>query len=274
MPELPEVETIANNLRNGSSDAPSLIGRTIVGAELFWERTLAAPEPAEFLHRIRGQKVRDIYRRGKFLIIVLSRDTLLIHLRMSGDIYIDTEEMPVRPHDRMLLHLEGGLRLAFNDTRKFGRVWLVSDPQDVLAGLGPEPFGRDLTPDVFYRALHARRRQLKPLLLDQTFLAGVGNIYADEALHRARLHPLELSSNLSFEQAERLLESIRDVLRSGIKEGGATIDWVYRGGRFQEQFQVYNRRDQPCPRCGTPIVRILVGQRSTFYCPECQKLQP
>ncbi|RPI85366.1 MAG: bifunctional DNA-formamidopyrimidine glycosylase/DNA-(apurinic or apyrimidinic site) lyase [Chloroflexi bacterium] len=272
MPELPEVETIANNLRGGSKDDPPVIGRTIIGAELYWARTLSVPSPGEFFKRILGQTIVDVRRRGKFLIIKLSRDFLLIHLRMSGDIFIDMEDEPVRPHDRLLLYLDGGIRLAFNDTRKFGRVWLVSESEDVLAGLGPEPFDPNLTPEVFFQDLQTHRRQLKPLLLDQTFLAGIGNIYADESLHRAQLHPLQLSNNLSFEQAERLLESIREVLRLGIKEGGATIDWVYRGGRFQENFQVYDREGEFCRRCGTIITRIIVGQRSTHFCPECQEL--
>jgi formamidopyrimidine-DNA glycosylase len=163
--------------------------------------------------------------------------------------------------------------MVFNDTRKFGRVWLLEDPEEVLGLLGPEPLGESLTSSIFYGMLHCRRRQLKPLLLDQTFLAGLGNIYTDEALHHARLHPLALSDRLSIEQADRLLYSIRNVLQEGIRRQGASIDWVYRGGDFQNYFRVYQRTGEPCPECGTAILRLVIGQRGTHFCPDCQPLE-
>lgn len=270
MPELPEVETIAQKLRYGNPDSPSILGHNITGVELFWDRTLASPTIPEFFARLPGQGVMGTGRRAKFLIIRLSVDHLVMHLRMSGDIYVEPEHHPMRAHDRLILHLDGGLKISFNDTRKFGRVWLMSDPSSLFAGLGPEPLDNALTPEIFHKLLKARRRQLKPLLLDQTFLAGVGNIYSDEALHLARLHPLALSDTLNMDDAARLLESIRQVLALGIKEGGATIDWVYRGGGFQNHFRVYGRGGKICPACGSQIERIIVGQRSTHYCPVCQ----
>lgn len=273
MPELPEVETITQTLKYGIKGSPSIIGRAITGVELFWERTLATPSPAELFARLPGQTVIDVGRRAKFLILQLSEDYLILHLRMSGDIFVEPEEKPMRPHDRLVLHLDQGLRFSFNDTRKFGRAWLVSDPLEVTAGLGPEPLDPSLTPEIFHQMLHDRRRQLKPLLLDQTFLAGLGNIYSDEALHLARLHPLATSDTLNIDDASRLLEAIRTVLALGIKEGGATIDWVYRGGGFQEHFRAYGRTGEACPNCGSPIVRIVVGQRSTHICPVCQWLE-
>ncbi len=265
MPELPEVETI----RRGLSASP-LIGRAILGADLLWARTLATPSPEEFASRIVGQRILAINRRGKFLIFRLSQDALLIHLRMSGDLLLEPSGDPIPPHHRLILYLEGGLRLAFNDTRKFGRAWLVEDPLQVIGDLGPEPLDPALSPQAFYERLHATRRQLKPLLLDQTFLAGLGNIYADEALFLAKLHPLTLSHRLTREQSDRLLASIRQVLEEGILRQGASIDWVYRGGSFQDYVRVYKRTGQPCLACGAPIVRILVGQRSTHFCPNCQ----
>jgi formamidopyrimidine-DNA glycosylase len=271
MPELPEVETIRRALQWGGRDRPSILGRRILAAHLLWERTLATPAPEVFLERLPGQTIEDVGRRGKFLLLRLSRDTLLFHLRMSGDLIVESSEKPPALHHRLMLDLEGGLRLSFNDARKFGRAWLVSDPKEVLGSLGPEPLSEELDPQEFYERLHARRRQLKPLLLDQSFLAGLGNIYTDEALHLARLHPLAIASTLDSEAAGRLLESIRQVLEEGIRRQGASIDWVYRGGDFQNYFQVYKRAGQPCPVCGAPVVRILVGQRSTHYCPECQQ---
>ncbi len=272
MPELPEVETIANGLKTGRLGSPSILGRTITAAHLHWGRTLETPSEEEFEHRIVGQTVQDIGRRGKFLLIQLSEDVLVFHLRMSGDLLVEPLDDPVPAHHRLVLDLSGGLRLAFNDTRKFGRAWLVKNPQDLLAGLGPEPLDSALTPPDFYHMLHSRQRLLKPLLLDQSFLAGIGNIYADEALHLARLHPLMNSQDISFEQAERLLDSIRRVLQQGILTQGASIDWVYRGGDFQNHFRAYGRTGEPCPNCGTPIAHIIVGQRSTHYCPNCQRL--
>ena len=270
MPELPEVETIRNALRNGGRGSGSIVGRRVQDSCLLWERTLAEPTPDEFQERILGQVVADVDRRGKFLLVRLSSDTMLIHLRMSGDLIVENQSTPVAVHHRLLLDLEGDLRLAFNDTRKFGRVWLVADPNTVTGDLGPEPLGSGFTPEDFHRGLQAHRRQLKPLLLDQTFIAGLGNIYTDEALHLARLHPLMISNTLDISQSERLWSSIREVLKEGIRRQGASIDWVYRGGDFQNFFRVYQRSGEPCSTCGAPIQRILVGQRGTHYCQNCQ----
>ena len=270
MPELPEVETIARILRQGGRDQPSLLCRHILGVNLLWERTLVEPSPAGFSSRLIGQVIVDIGRRGKFLYFQLTRDWLLFHLRMSGDLLVRPSAAPLEPHDRLLLELEGDLHLAFNDARKFGRVWLVDEVDRVVGSLGPEPLDESLSAEDLFARLHATRRQLKPLLLDQAFLAGLGNIYVDEALNLAKLHPLTPANLLTGQQAGRLLESIRAVLRDGIQRNGASIDWVYRGGDFQNYFRVYQRTGQPCPECGTPIARITVGQRGTHFCPHCQ----
>jgi formamidopyrimidine-DNA glycosylase len=272
MPELPEIETFRRNLRDGTPEVPSLLGKRIRAARLLWERTLAEPTPEEFRSRIVGQTIRDFGRRAKYLLIQLDRDTLVIHLRMSGDLLVETESDPVATHHRFLLIFEDRTRLAFNDTRKFGRIWLLADPAPLLEKLGPEPLDDSLTPKIIHDRLSTRRRQLKPLLMDQSFIAGLGNIYTDEALHRSRLHPQTLASGLTEEQSARLLENIRTVLKAGIAANGASIDWVYRGGGFQNQFQVYDRKGKPCYQCRTPIERIVVGQRGTHICPQCQQL--
>jgi formamidopyrimidine-DNA glycosylase len=278
MPELPEVETIARALRQGGrlldgKPAPSILQRPVQSAHLLWERSLAVPAPAELQSRLPGQAIVDVSRRGKFLALHLTRDTLLVHLRMSGDLFALPVGEGLPDYTRFYADLEGNLRLVFNDARKFGRLWLVSDPQQILGGLGPEPLDESFTADDLYDLLHARRRQLKPLLLDQTFLAGLGNIYADEALHLAGLHPLRDSAGISREEATRLWNAIRQVLEEGIRRNGASIDWVYRGGDFQNSFRVYQRTGEPCPVCGTPIERITVGQRGTHFCPHCQPLK-
>jgi len=264
MPELPEVETIVRKLK------PELVDKTILEANLRWPRTLAYPSAKKFKEQIKGQKIQRIGRRAKYLNISLSEFSLLIHLRMSGDLFIKEGKIKPERHDRLILKLTGDKSLVFNDTRKFGRVWLTANPENVLGKLGPEPLSRDFTPKWLHSALHNKHRQLKPLLLDQTFLAGLGNIYTDEALHIARLHPLAVSDALTTEQTQALQDAVRKVLKEGLRRNGASIDWVYRGGEFQNHFRVYDREGKPCPVCGTKIERIVVGQRSTHYCPKCQ----
>lgn len=274
MPELPEVETIARKLR------PELVGRRIVKADLLWSRTLATPTLAEFQKQIKGQEIRAVSRRAKYFVMELSDYYLFIHLRMSGDLYIKEVDTTPEKHDRLIFDLtpgpfperRGETKLVFNDTRKFGRVWLVRDPEEVVSGLGPEPLSDAFTAQTLYEGLQSRHRQLKPLLLDQSFLAGMGNIYTDEALHKARLHPLTVSDSVNREQAQDLWEAIRNVLQEGIRRNGSSIDWVYRGGEFQNYFRVYDREGQPCPVCGTKIERLVVGQRSTHVCPNCQRI--
>lgn len=273
MPELPEVETIARALREGGRGGVPIPGRRIERAELLWPCCLATPT-AEFQHLLPGQTVEAVERRGKFLILRLNTHALLIHLRMSGDVRVEAAGQPLLKHDRAAFHFADGLHLAFNDARKFGRLWFTPLPQNITAHLGPEPFDEALTPSAFHQRLSTRQRQLKPLLLDQSFLAGMGNIYTDEALHRAGLHPLCRSDALQPQHSARLLDSIRAVLSDGIQRNGASIDWVYRGGDFQNNFRAYQRTGQPCPVCATPIQRLVVGQRGTHICPRCQPLEP
>jgi formamidopyrimidine-DNA glycosylase len=175
-------------------------------------------------------------------------------------------------HDRLVLHLADGMRLAFNDARKFGRVWLVGDPQNILSGLGPEPFDPALDAGIFNRMLQGQHRQIKPLLLDQSFIAGIGNIYAGEALHTAGINPLTPSNQIEAIKGALLLDAIREVLQTGIERNGASFDWVYRGGEYQNQFRVYQRTGEPCPICGSAIERRVIGQRSAHFCPVCQHL--
>ena len=287
MPELPEVESIARKLR------PHLLGKIIKDAQVRWSRTLALPSPRKFKELIKGQEIKEVSRRAKYFILRLSDYSLLIHLRMSGDLSVKESKIKPEKHDRLILTLasprlkeeESGHRadwrsrveavraLVFNDTRKFGGVWLTRSPEEVLGKLGPEPLSRHFTPQWLHTALHDRHRQLKPLLLDQTFLAGLGNIYTDEALNLAKLNPLAVSDSVTVKQAETLHEAIRKVLKEGIRRNGASIDWVYRGGEFQNYFRVYDREGEPCLVCGTKIQRLVIGQRGTHICPKCQTIR-
>ncbi|NLB65806.1 MAG: bifunctional DNA-formamidopyrimidine glycosylase/DNA-(apurinic or apyrimidinic site) lyase [Lentisphaerae bacterium] len=274
MPELPEVETIIRELR-----AARVIGSRITQARVLWPKTVAEPGPRAFSRQLAGREILDISRRAKYIIITVSDgQTLLIHLRMTGHLNILPPQTPPRRHDRLVLILNSRQQIHFADARKFGRAWLTRTPERYLAHLGPEPLTL-ITADFLHR-LAGRSRQLKPLLLDQAFIAGLGNIYTDEALWIARLHPCRRADTLSPAQAGALLRAIKQALRRGIRNLGTTLgdgktNFVLpRGerGRNQEQLNAYGQTGAPCPRCKTPIQRILVAQRATHLCPLCQTL--
>ncbi len=271
MPELPEVETIVRGLRK------PLAGQTIVEVRHDWPRHIAAPEPSLFRQRIRGQQVTHISRRGKYLVFDLNGGpTLIIHLKMSGQLFVAPANEPVDQYMHTIFVLANGHELRFRDVRKFGKVYLVDDPDDILGELGPEPLEPGFTAEWLHENLKERRRILKPLLLDQTFIAGIGNIYADEALHHARINPMRLANTLSQPESEALHAGIQKTLKAGIAGGGATLD-DYRKpdgsrGEMQNEFVAYGRAGQPCYRCGTPMERIVLGGRSTHFCPVCQAL--
>ena len=270
MPELPEVETFKRFLEQGEGGSPSVLGKTIQGGDLLWGKTLASPPWGEFLSRVEGQTIVTLSRRGKHLLIHLTTDTLVLHFRMSGEVVVESQTKPMREHYRLIINFTDGDRLAFNNPRKFGKVWLTSNPEVLLSHLGPEPLSEDFTPQDFYEILQKRHRQIKSLLLDQRAIVGLGNIYTDEALHLSKIHPLTKSDTLSFEQAKLLWENIRQVLRAGIENQGTSFDWMYKGGNYQQLLKVYQHTGQPCTTCGTLIERITVAQRGTHYCPTCQ----
>jgi len=272
MPELPEVETIARQLREGDGErGPSVVGKTIARVTVKWPRHIARPSARVFKARLPGQKIESVGRRGKYVVFNLSRGVMLIHLKMSGDLSVVNGNARPDRHAHTVFHFAGGAQLRFSDTRKFGKVFLVGQAEEVTGGLGPEPLAPGFTAKKLGAMLAAKKRALKPLLLDQTFVAGVGNIYADEALHRARLHPLRRSNSLKPAEVRALWQGLRRALRAGLRHDGASIDWAYRGGGFQNHFRVYDREGKPCFNCGTPIRRIVVGQRSAHFCPKCQK---
>jgi formamidopyrimidine-DNA glycosylase len=270
MPELPEVEHISRGLR------PLLVGRTIVGAAVLWPRTVAFPDVDQFSARLLGRRVESVGRRGKYVVIRLDVGYLLIHLKMSGRLRWVSLDEPAAPHTRLILDLDDGHRLRFDDPRKFGRAYLVDDASQVTGPLGPEPLADEFRLDDLRRLLARRSGRIKPVLLNQQFLAGVGNIYADEVLFQARLHPLRRANSLSPEEQASLYEAIRKVLEQAIVGHGTTlddrgyVDAEGESGRYQEQIAVYGRTGKPCRSCGTPVERTVIGQRSAHFCPHCQ----
>ncbi len=273
MPELPEVETTARLLE------PDLVGRRIRGVDVRWPRTLGGQSEHALREGLVGARITTAGRRAKYLVFDLERGRrpagyLVVHLRMSGRLFVAPARAAESSHLRVRLSLDRGV-LDFDDVRKFGRFFFAADRDAVFASLGPEPLGDELDAASFGRALRSRKRMLKPLLLDQTFLAGLGNIYVDESLFRSGLHPLRRSDRVPQAAAGRLFEEIRATLNEAIAREGSSFDSFYRTptgqpGSYQHQFLVYGRDGRPCLRCGRTLVKIVVGQRGTHFCTRCQ----
>ena len=264
MPELPEVETERGRL------AARLEGRRLAAVRIDDSRLTRPDEPGLIAATLKGDRVDTVERRGKYLLIRLaSGRVLLVHLRMTGGFRYASAS-----HERAVLTLDDGVRIAYRDQRRFG-TWVLLEPEEVerhLEGkLGPEPLGRAFTTAFLAGRLERRTAPVKAAILDQRTVAGLGNIYADEALWKARINPLRPAGTLSREEIVALRQGIRQALRVGIRHQGADLgDGAYAGGRMQERFRVYGRAGEPCNRCGTPIEKITVGGRGTSYCPSCQ----
>ncbi|MCY4189215.1 MAG: bifunctional DNA-formamidopyrimidine glycosylase/DNA-(apurinic or apyrimidinic site) lyase [Bryobacterales bacterium] len=267
MPELPEVETVKRSL------APHVEGRTIERVVFHWPRTCAG-DPDETGAQLAGQRIDTLDRHGKYLLFRLSKQGrssfLWIHLRMTGNLLWNAR---TGPYTRAEMFLRGGAKVVFHDIRKFGKWQWSRDFPARLAQLGPEPL--EIGAQDFAQRLARRSARLKALLLDQRFLRGLGNIYADEALFRAKLHPLRCADSVGPRKARALREAIRDVLQESIAAGGTSINNYVDGqgsqGYFQLRTRVYGKTGQPCADCAEPVRRILVAQRSTHYCPRCQR---
>jgi formamidopyrimidine-DNA glycosylase len=275
VPELPEVQTIVNDLI-----AAGVQGRAIVGVRVFWPGTLDGMPAEAFARRVQGKVIECIRRRGKFILLECrGATTLAVYLRMTGRFQLLPAGAEPSRHVHVILDLDDGRCLRFHDTRKFGRFYLAESPEQIVGRLGPEPLDRRFTAGLLARCLAGRRRDLKPLLLDQSCIAGLGNIYVDEALWAAGLHPLRRSDTLSSDQIALLHRAIRQVLRLGLKNAGTTLGRGQgnfysldegRGGN-DAHLKVFRRTGEPCPRCRRPIERLVVAQRSTHICPVCQK---
>ena len=281
MPELPEVETVRSVLQE------ILPGYRITSISSNRDKMLRGQNPGYFEAGLKGRRVDTVERRGKFLLIRLDQKTLLIHLGMTGQIFACSrkdgacapsprQDLPDK-HTHLRIGFTDGMMLYFRDVRMFGRYSLIDEEVEsaLFRGMGPEPLGSGFTARGLFQWIQGRRTSIKALLLDQRFVAGIGNIYADESLFRAGIHPAAVAGGLSIEQCRKLHRAIRKVLREAIFSGGTTLsdylDPKDRKGTFQWKLRVYGREGEPCFRCRTPVQKSVVAQRGTHFCPQCQR---
>ncbi|MBI4285748.1 MAG: DNA-formamidopyrimidine glycosylase [Chloroflexi bacterium] len=271
MPELPEVETVRAAL------APKVAGLAITGLEFTWPKAVHGTTAEAMKNEVVGRHITGLGRRGKFLLFRLDNGkTLAVHLKMSGALlWMERGCRSNQPYIRTVIYLDKGC-IEFRDPRKFGGLWLAESEDDFLAKLGPEPLEKIFTSQVLAGILRKHSAPVKPVLLDQTVLAGMGNMYTDEALFEARIHPMKKARDLGDEEIRRLLRAIRLVLRRGIEAGGASVSTYIRPdgskGNSQDQFKVAHKRGGSCPRCGLPLQYLKIRGRGTVFCPKCQRL--
>lgn len=274
MPELPEVETIKNTLKR------YVTNKTIADVSVFWPNIIKWPNDTEqFKHILVGQTIHDIYRKGKFLLFQLNDSVLISHLRMEGKYSIHPSTDPVKKHTHVIFRFTDGDELRYNDVRKFGTMHVFNKGEEFkqkpLNQLGPDPFDENFTLDYFYKRLKKTERVIKAALLDQSIVAGLGNIYVDETLFKANVHPLKKSSKLTKKEVKKIQEQAIITLREAVAQGGTTIRSYVNGqgemGMFQQQLLVYGQENEPCKNCGKPIVKMKIGGRGTHVCVSCQK---
>ena len=282
MPELPEVETVARDLRG------LVTGATIVAVRSTWDRTFRSGDPDAFARAVVGRTIVGTARRAKLVVLELDDGrAITVHLKMTGQLFVVRATTPEDPYVRAVLAFDDGRELRFRDIRKFGRIGVSSrDPLSgeltgelgglrTFRGFGPEPLDPGFTPRAFRTRLRARRGRLKPLLMDQSFVAGVGNIYADEALWESRLHPLRSAATLKPADEGRLYRALRRILAEAVERRGSSVDDYTApegDGSMQERLRVYQRAGDACPRCGRPVRRVVIGGRATHFCSWCQRL--
>ena len=274
MPELPEVETVVRTLTG------LVVGKTIERVSVHLGRIIRTPDDVEeFKSQVAGQTIHAIKRRAKFIQFVLDRDVLISHLRMEGRYGLYQADEPVEKHTHVVFHFTDGTELRYRDVRQFGTMDLFALGTETTAGplakLGVEPLDEGFTAAAFSKLLNGRSTKIKPLLLNQECIVGLGNIYVDESLFLAGIHPETPAGKLTKKQVIRLQESIVATLSEAVEQGGSSIKSYVNGqgemGMFQQSLKVYGRKDEPCVQCGTPIVRFVVGGRGTHICPVCQK---
>lgn len=269
MPELPEVETTRRGL------SPHVVGRRVVDV-VVRERRLRWPVPEDLAGALRGREILELGRRGKYLLFRFAAGSLIVHLGMSGSLRLVQEGEEVRRHDHLDILLDHGTLLRYHDPRRFGTMQWTAEPAShpLLAALGPEPLGEQFAPDYLWAAARGRRVAVKPFLMNAAVVVGVGNIYANEALFLAGVHPARETGSLSLEECAKLVSAIRQVLSQAIAMGGTTLrDFVNGHGKpgyFQQALHVYGRDGEPCVTCGATIETLRLGQRASYFCPVCQ----
>ncbi|MED3622710.1 DNA-formamidopyrimidine glycosylase [Neobacillus thermocopriae] len=275
MPELPEVETVRKTLKK------LVINKTIENITIYWPKIIKYPlETEQFIEVLKGETIRDVSRRGKFLIIYTGQYALVSHLRMEGRYGLFSKEDPFDKHTHVIFHFTDGTELRYRDVRKFGTMHLYKKGEEFLkpplSTLGPEPFSEDFTVEYLGSKLRKTNRKIKPALLDQEILVGLGNIYVDEALFRSGIHPERIASSLVDEEITLLHKEITSTLREAVEKGGSTIRSYVNSqgeiGMFQLELYAYGRKGEPCKNCGREIVKTTVGGRGTHFCPNCQRL--
>jgi len=267
MPELPEVETIKRDLES------IIVGKKIKDVEVKRAKTIKEPSVENFIKRVQNQEIKGISRRGKMLILKFSNQYLVVHLRMTGQIIYGDKQQ----ESKVAFRLSDGKYLNFLDRRVMGEIRLINNWQELpfIQKMGPEPLEKEFSLEKFQKILKGKKAQIKPLLMDQSFIAGIGNLYAAEILFRAKVSPLRPTNSLNSAEVREIYLAIKEILREGIKYRGSSVN-TYRDaygkkGNFAQRLQVYNRAGRPCFRCGTLIKKIDLGGRGTYFCPTCQK---
>ena len=275
MPELPEVETIKNTLKQ------FVIGKTIKKVTVYWPKIIKEPDREQFKNLLIDQTIIDIHRRGKFLLFELEDYMLISHLRMEGKYSVHSKDEPIKKHTHVIFSFTEQKELRYNDVRKFGTMHLVTKGEEYLrkplVQLGPDPFDEQFTFDYLYHKLKRTSRVIKTVLLDQTVLAGLGNIYVDETLFKAGVHPLKKANKLTKKEVNAIRSQAIETLAEACRQGGTTIRSYVNGqgemGMFQQELYVYGQENEPCKKCGKPIIKMKVGGRGTHVCNGCQKLK-
>lgn len=273
MPELPEVETVKNTLK------PKLIGKRITDIKIYHDNIIEYPKKDEFINRVQNQKITDMDRYGKWLIFVLEDYYLLSHLRMEGKYFFKDRKDELSKHEHVVFTLDNKQELRYHDVRKFGKMWAIEKEKikeiGPLTELGYEPWDKKLDINYLKEKYQKKKIPIKTVLLDQSIITGIGNIYADEILFLSKINPEKVSSTLKDNELESIIKNTKIVLEDAIKQGGSTIrsytsvDGVH--GLFQQKLNVHTKEKEPCPICKTTIIKIKVGGRGTYYCPTCQK---
>ncbi len=273
MPEKPEVITVSNSLR------PRLVGKKITGCNVYWDNIIAYPTTDKFKKEVIGQKILDVTTRGKFIKVLLDRDVLLIHLRMEGKFFFRKLSDPIVKHEHVEFILDEDTSFRYHDVRKFGKMYLISkamvDKVKPLSELGVEFDDRNLTKEYLYEKIHNKKLPIKTVLLDQSIITGIGNIYDDEILFRSGISPYRKSCDISLEECDEIIKNTRLVLSEAIKKGGTTIKSFTSSegvhGLFQNELLVHGKKNDKCPVCGSRIEVCRIGGRGTYYCTKCQK---